>query len=372
MKKRIYLDNASTTAVLSEVLDAFSAYANCFANPSSIHADGRAAREAIESARKQIADAIQAEPYEIYFTSGGTESDNWAIKGIALQGAGKKIITSCIEHPAILKSCEWLEQLGYEIVRIPVDREGAILLDSIEKAIDADTALISVMTANNEIGTIQPIRQIGELARRYKIPFHTDAVQACGAIPIDVNRMHVDLLSISGHKFHALKGIGALYIRSGTKIEPIIHGGGQEKGMRSGTENVLGAVSLGIAIEKAVETMDQRTDKLIKLRNILLTGIAGLGVKHKINGSMTNRLPNNLNVSFPEAAERNLVMRLDYNGISCSSGSACSAGKNKPSHVLKAIGCTEAEMQNSLRFTLSEENTEAEIEQVISVLSQVV
>ena len=368
---KAYLDNAATTRISDEVLQSMKAYLmQAFGNASSVYSSGRISKQAIEAARKRIAQSINAQPEEIYFTSGGSESDNTAIKGIVSAGNKKQIITSVIEHPAVLQTCSYLEKFGYTIVRVPVNQEGIVDPADVEKSITSDTALISIMTANNEIGTIQPVEEIGRIAFRNGIPFHTDAVQAIGAVPVDVQEMGVDMLSLSGHKIHAPKGIGALYIRYGLKIDPLIHGGGQEHGMRSGTENVAGIVALGTAVEISNVNLQANTEHKERLRNTLLQGIRELNVPFRINGSLENRLSGNLNVSFPESKTRNLVMYMDYKGIACSSGSACSANSQKSSYVLKAIGCSEKEAVNSLRFSVGDDTTEDEIQYTLDILKQ--
>lgn len=368
-----YFDNAATTAVSPSVMKSMLPfYAIDYGNPSSIHTYGRMVRRAIEDAREQVAHAIGASPEEIYFTSGGSESDNWAVKGAAFASPRRKIIISEIEHPAVFRSCDWLERFGYQVERIPVDNDGFVKLDQAKAMIDGDTCLVSVMTANNEIGTIEPISKIAEIAKEHGALMHTDAVQAVGAISINVDQLGVDMLSMSGHKLHAPKGIGALYVRRGTKIESLIHGGGQEQGKRSGTENVPGIVGLGAAIAEACETMSERTKRMTKLKRILIESLNSNGVKYKINGTLDaySRLPNNLNISFPRAVERNIPMMLDYYGFEVSSGSACSSGKSKPSHVLTAIGCTHAETETSVRITLGDDATEEHMIRLGEILAK--
>lgn len=371
-KIMIYLDNAATTSVSQTVLDAMLPYmSDKFGNPSSIHSFGREVRKAVDKAREQVANAINAKPDEIYFTSGGSESDNLAVKGSAFASGRKKIVVSEIEHPAVLKSCEWLEKIGFSRTLIPVDHNGLVSLEEAETVIDGNTFLVSVMLANNEIGTIQPLNEISKIAKKHNVLVHTDAVQAVGAIPVDVDKLGVDMLSMSGHKLHAPKGIGALYIRKGVKIEQLIHGGGQEHGMRSGTENVAGIVGLGVAITEATKNMVSRTEHMNELKHVFFDFLKCTGIKYKINGAKDNysRLPNNINISLPHATERNIPMRFDYNGIAVSSGSACSSGKAKPSHVLTAIGCTDSELKTSMRITLGDDTTTDDIIRVCKIIS---
>lgn len=375
MMNRIYLDNAATTAVAPEVLETMLPYfTEVYGNPSSIHATGRTAHKAVDQARRQVAAAIGAQPQEIYFTAGGSESDNWAIKGTALaqQRKGNHIITSAIEHHAVLHTCAWLEKHGFEVTYLPVDEFGRVNPEDVEKAITDKTILISIMTANNEIGTIQPIREIGAIARAHKILFHTDAVQAVGAIPVNVDEMNVDMLSMSGHKFHGPKGIGALYIRKGVRIDTLIHGGAQERGLRAGTENLPGIVGIGRAIELATANLDENTRRITALRDKLMDGILERIPDARINGHRTQRLPNNCNVSIRYIEGEAMLLRLDLAGIAASSGSACTSGSLDPSHVLLAIGLPHEIAHGSLRLTLGADTTEKDIDAVLDTLPGIV
>ena len=372
---RIYLDNAATTAVSPEVLEAMLPYfTQCFGNPSSIHSTGRDARRVVDAARKQVAAAIGAQPQEIYFTAGGSESDNWAIKGTAFakRSKGNHIITSAIEHHAVLHTCAWLEKQGFEVTYLPVDEFGRVRVEDVEKAITDKTILITIMAANNEIGTIQPIAEIGKLAHDKGILFHTDAVQAIGAMPIDVNAMHIDMLSMSGHKFHGPKGIGALYIRKGMKIDQYLHGGAQERGKRAGTENLAGIVGMGKAIEIATQHLEENAARLTFLRDKLIDGILAEIPDVRLNGHRTQRLPNNVNVSVRYVEGEALLLRLDLAGIAGSSGSACTSGSLDPSHVLLAIGLPHEIAHGSLRLSLGTDTTEAEIDEVLDKLPGIV
>ena len=375
MMNRIYLDNAATTAVAPEVLETMLPYfTEVYGNPSSIHATGRTAHKAVDQARRQVAAAIGAQPQEIYFTAGGSESDNWAIKGTALaqQRKGNHIITSAIEHHAVLHTCAWLEKHGFEVTYLPVDEFGRVNPEDVEKAITDKTILISIMTANNEIGTIQPIREIGAIARAHKILFHTDAVQAVGAIPVNVDEMNVDMLSMSGHKFHGPKGIGALYIRKGVRIDTLIHGGAQERGLRAGTENLPGIVGIGKAIELAVANLDENAARMTALRDRLIDGILERIPDVRVNGHRTQRLPNNCNVSIRYIEGEAMLLRLDLAGIAASSGSACTSGSLDPSHVLLAIGLPHEIAHGSLRLTLGADTTEKDIDAVLGTLPGIV
>ena len=372
---RIYLDNAATTAVSPEVLEAMLPYfTECFGNPSSIHSTGRDARRAIDAARKQVAAAITCQPNEVYFTAGGSESDNWAIKGAALarKNKGNHIITTSIEHHAVLHTCQWLEKQGFEVTYLPVDEDGQVSVADVEKAITDKTILITVMAANNEIGTIQPIAEIGKVAKAKGILFHTDAVQAIGAIPIDVQAIGCDLLSLSGHKFHGPKGVGALYIRKGVKLDNLIQGGAQERGQRAGTENLAGIVGLGKAIELAAANLETNAARMIALRDKLIDGILERVPDVKLNGHRTNRLPNNVNVSVRYIEGEALLLRLDLAGVAGSSGSACTSGTLDPSHVLLAIGLPHEIAHGSLRLTLGNETTEDDIDYVLDTLPGIV
>ena len=372
---RIYLDNAATTAVSPEVLEAMLPYfTQCFGNPSSIHSTGRDARRVVDAARRKVAAAIGAQPQEIYFTAGGSESDNWAIKGTAFsrKSRGNHIITSAIEHHAVLHTCAWLEKQGFEVTYLPVDEFGRVRVEDVEKAITDKTILITIMAANNEIGTIQPIAEIGKLAHDKGILFHTDAVQAIGAMPIDVSAMNIDLLSMSGHKFHGPKGIGALYIRKGVKIDQYLHGGAQERGQRAGTENLAGIVGMGKAIEIATQHLEENAARLTVLRDKLIDGILAEIPDVRLNGHRTQRLPNNVNVSVRYVEGEALLLRLDLAGIAGSSGSACTSGSLDPSHVLLAIGLPHEIAHGSLRLSLGTDTTEAEIDEVLDKLPGIV
>ena len=372
---RIYLDNAATTAVSPEVLTAMLPYfTECYGNPSSIHSTGRDAHKAVDAARRQVAAAINADPSEIYFTAGGSESDNWAIKGTAFakKDKGNHIITTAIEHHAVLHTCQWLEKQGFEVTYLPVDENGLVSVEDVEKAITDKTILISVMAANNEIGTIEPIAEIGALARSRGILFHTDAVQAVGAIPLDVKAMNIDMLSMSGHKFHGPKGIGALYIRKGVRLDTLIAGGAQERGKRAGTENLPGIVGIGKAIEIATRDMEANAARMTRLRDKLIHGILEEIPDVRLNGHPTRRLPNNVNVSVRYIEGEALLLRLDLAGIAGSSGSACTSGSLDPSHVLLAIGLPHEIAHGSLRLTLGTDTTEADIDEVLDKLPGIV
>ena len=375
MMNRIYLDNAATTAVAPAVLEAMLPYfTEVYGNPSSIHATGRTAHKAVDQARRQVAAAIGAQPQEIYFTAGGSESDNWAIKGTAFarQSKGNHIITSAIEHHAVLHTCAWLEKHGFEVTYLPVDVFGRVDPADVEKAITDKTILISIMAANNEIGTLQPIREIGAIARAHKVLFHTDAVQAVGAIPLDVNELNVDMLSMSGHKFHGPKGIGVLYIRKGVRIDTLIHGGAQERGLRAGTENLPGIVGIGKAIELATANLEENAARMTALRDKLIDGILERIPDVRVNGHRTERLPNNCNVSIRYIEGEAMLLRLDLAGIAGSSGSACTSGSLDPSHVLLAIGLPHEIAHGSLRLTLGTDTTEQDIDAVLDTLPGIV
>ena len=371
----IYLDNAATTAVSPEVLQTMLPYfTEHYGNPSSVHATGRDARKAIEAARRQVAAAINAEPAEIYFTAGGSESDNWAIKGAAFMNRrkGNHIITTAIEHHAVLHTCAWLEKQGFEVTYLPVDAEGRVTPEQVEAAITDKTILITIMAANNEIGTLEPIAEIGKVAKAHKVLFHTDAVQAVGAIPLDVKAMNIDMLSMSGHKFHGPKGIGVLYVRRGVRIDTLIHGGAQERGQRAGTENLAGIVGLGKAIEIATTDLPAKAARLSAMRDRLIDGILERIPDVRVNGPREGRLPNNANVSVRYIEGESMLLRLDLAGIAASSGSACTSGSLDPSHVLLAIGLPHEVAHGSLRMTLGSETTDAEIDQVLEVLPGIV
>ena len=374
LMNRIYLDHAATTPVSASVLEAMAPFfSECWGNASGVYATGREARKAVEAARKQTAAAIGAEPREICFTSGGSESDNQAIIGIAfaLKDKGKHIITTAIEHPAVLNTCRWLEKQGYEVTYIQPDGEGRIDPQAVEDRIRKETILISVMTANNEIGTIEPVSEIGSIAKEHGILFHTDAVQAVGALPVDVNGMNADLLSLSAHKFYGPKGAGALFIRRGTRLDPLIHGGEQERGLRAGTENLAGIVGLGAAISAATEHLEENAQKVRILRDRLEAGILGTISDCRLHGPKAGRLPGNISIGFDRIDGEALLLRLDLAGIAASSGSACTSGSQETSHVLKAIGLTEEEAKGSLRLTVGAGNTREEIDETVRALREI-
>jgi len=371
MRNRIYLDKAATTTLSPEVLQEMeTCLRECYGNPSGVYGTGREAHRLLDQARKRTAAALGAKPQEIYFTSGGSESDNWAIKGGALarRNRGKHLITSAIEHHAVLHTFQWLETYGFEVTYLPVDGMGRVDPAEAEKAVRPDTTLISIMAANNEIGTIQPIPEIAKMARERDILFHTDAVQAIGAMEMNMEKLPVSMLSLSAHKFHGPKGIGAPYVRQGTVLESLIHGGSQERGRRAGTENMPGIVGLGRAIEKAAAGIPERAAKTVRLRDLLIRGIHEQIPWARLNGDPIRRLPGNVHFTFPGVDGEALLLRLDLMGIACSGGSACTSGAAEPSHVLKALGQGEELMKSGLRMTLNEENTEEEILEVIRVL----
>ncbi len=375
MKKPIYLDNAATTKTSQEVLDAMIPYfTEHYGNPSSIYGFASKNKEVVTTQKRVIAEALGAKENEIYFTAGGTESDNWALKATAeaYQSKGNHIITSKIEHHAILHTCEWLEKQGYEITYLDVDGDGKISLEELEKAIKPSTILISIMFANNEIGTIQPIKEIGEIAKKHGVIFHTDAVQAFGQVPIQVDECHIDMLSASGHKMNGPKGIGFLYIRTGLKLRSLIHGGAQERKRRAGTENVPGIVGFGTAVKRAMETMEDRIKIEIELRDYLIAKVQEEIPYVKLNGHASDRLPNNANLSFRFVEGESLLISLDFAGICASSGSACTSGSLDPSHVLLAIGLPHEIAHGSLRLTLNEETTKEELDYVVESVKKVV
>lgn len=371
----IYLDNAATTKTAPEVVEAMLPYFNeHYGNPSSIYSLAGESKKAVTQARETIAATLGAKSNEIYFTAGGSESDNWALKAAAEAYAekGKHIITSKIEHHAILHTCAYLEKQGFEVTYINVDENGILKLDELKQAIRPDTILISVMFANNEIGTIQPIKEIGELAKEHGIVFHTDAVQAYGQLPILVDEYHIDMLSASGHKLNGPKGIGFLYIRTGLKLRSLIHGGAQERSRRAGTENVPGIVGLGKAVERAFRIMEEKTAKEIALRDYLIKRIGEEISYCRLNGDAVKRLPNNVNYSFEFVEGESLLIKLDMQGICASSGSACTSGSLDPSHVLLAIGLPHEKAHGSLRLTVSEENTMEEMDFVVKNVKETV
>lgn len=373
-KKMIYLDHAATTAINKYVLKEMMPYLmNQYGNPSSIYSFGRKSRKAIENSRQQVATAINAKKSEIYFTSGGTEADNWAIKGIAqyYKKKGKHIITTSIEHHAVLNSCKRLEKEGFEISYLPVDNDGKISIEDLRKAIRSDTILISIMMANNEIGTLEPIAEIGKIARERNIIFHTDAIQAVGSIPIDVEELQVDLLSISAHKFYGPKGVGALYIKKGTGIKALMDGGEQEKGKRASTENVSAIVGMGKAIEIANKGLIQYQKQMCYLRDKAIEEILKSIPNAKLNGHAVDRLPGNVNIAFNGMEAEAMILKLDKMGFAVSSGSACASGSPEPSHVLKAIGLSHEMAQCSLRFTFGAENNIRDVEELVKALKKI-
>lgn len=374
-QKRIYMDHAATTYVKPEVLDAMTPYfTEHFGNPSSIHSFARETKKAIDHAREQVANAIGATPSEIFFTSGATESDNWALRGMAYQhkNKGNHIITTAIEHHAILHTCQALEKQGFEVTYLEVDENGLVTPEQVKNAITDKTILVSVMFANNEIGTIEPIEQIGAVCKEKGVVFHTDAVQAFGAVPIDVNKMNIDLLSITGHKLYGPKGTGALYIRKGVILKNLIEGGAQERGKRPGTENIAGIVGLGKAAELANEHMEENAARLTALRDKLIDGILQQIPETRLNGHRTKRLPNNVNICFRYIEGESLLLLLDRAGIAASSGSACTSGSLDPSHVLLAIGLPHEIAHGSLRLTLGACNTEEDVLYTIETLKTIV
>ena len=375
MNKVIYLDNAATTKTAPEVVEAMLPYfTEYYGNPSSVYSFASGNKEKINEQRERIAEMLGAAPNEIYFTAGGSESDNWALKATAEAYAekGKHIITTKIEHHAILHTREYLQKRGYEVTYLDVDENGLVKLDELEAAIRPDTILISVMFANNEIGTIEPIKEIGAIAKKHGVLFHTDAVQAFGQVPIDVNECQIDMLSASGHKLNGPKGIGFLYIRKGVKIRSFIHGGAQERKRRAGTENVPGIIGLGTAAARAAATMEERAKKEIEMRDYLISRVLDEIPYTKLNGHPEKRLPNNANFSFRFIEGESLLIRLDMAGICGSSGSACTSGSLDPSHVLMAIGLPHEIAHGSLRLTLNEEITREEIDYVVEQLKTIV
>ena len=376
MGKMIYLDNAATTKTAPEVVEAMLPYfTEMYGNPSSIYDFASKSKEGVTKAIGQIADALGAKKEEIYFTAGGSESDNWALKATfeAYKSKGNHIITTKIEHHAILHTCEYLEkERGAKITYLDVDENGIVKLDELEKAITPETILISVMFANNEIGSIQPIKEIGAIAKEHGILFHTDAVQAFGQVPINVDELGIDMLSSSGHKLNGPKGIGFLYIRKGVKIRSFVHGGAQERKRRAGTENVPGIVGYGVAADRAVRTMKERTDKEIQVRDHFIERILKEIPYVKLNGDRTKRLPNNVNVSFQFIEGESMLLMLDNYGICASSGSACTSGSLDPSHELRAIGLPHEVAHGSLRMTLSEETTMEDADFVVDKLKEIV
>ncbi len=374
-KRLIYLDNAATTKTAPEVVEAMLPYfTEMYGNPSSVYEFSQKSKEAITEARETIAKSLGAKTEEIYFTAGGSESDNWAMKAAAeaYKKKGNHIITSKIEHHAVLHTGDWLEKQGYEVTYLDVDENGTVKLEELKKAIRPTTILISIMFANNEIGTVQPIKEIGAIAKEHGILFHTDAVQAFGQLPINVDELNIDMLSSSAHKLNGPKGIGFLYIRKGVKIRSFVHGGAQERKRRAGTENVPGIVGYGAAVERAMRTMNERTAKERELRDYLIDRVLKEVPYTRLNGHRTNRLPNNANFSFQFIEGESLLIMLDMDGICGSSGSACTSGSLDPSHVLLAIGLPHEIAHGSLRLTLSEETTKEELDYVVESIKKIV
>jgi cysteine desulfurase len=375
MSKNIYLDNSATTKLNPIVLDEMMPYLkDMYGNASSIYSIGRESRKAIDKARDRVANALNANSSEIFFTNGGTESDNWAIKGVAFANRkkGNHIITTNIEHHAVLHTCQYLEKNGFEVTYLPVKENGIVDVNDFKKALRKDTILVSVMFANNEIGTVQPIKEIGEITKEKGIYFHTDAVQAVGNIPIDVNELNIDLLSLSAHKFNGPKGVGALYIRRGVNIEAFLHGGAQERNRRAGTENVAGIVGLGKAIEIATKDIEKKSKKLIELRDMTIKGLLEKIPDTRVNGDLQKRLPGNVNVCFKYIEGESILLLLDMKGVCASSGSACTSGSLDPSHVLLAIGLPHEIAHGSLRLTFSTENSKDDVEYLLDILPPIV
>ncbi len=375
MNQLVYLDNSATTPVKPEVLEAMLPYLKDeYGNPSSIYRKAAAAEIAVRTAREQVAEALGASANEIFFTACGTEADNWAIKGVALanQKKGKHIITSQIEHHAVLHTVQYLEKMGFSVTVLPVDGEGKVSPDALRDAIREDTVLVSIMMANNEIGTVQPIRELAAIAKEKGVLFHTDAVQAVGSLAIDVKELGVDLLSLSAHKFGGPKGVGALYIKRGTRIDNFMHGGAQERNRRGGTENVAGIAGLGKAISLATANIEEKAARITALRDKLIAGIEKEIPHIRFNGHRTDRLPGNVNFCFQYIEGEALLLRLDAKGIAASSGSACTSGSLDPSHVLLALGLPHEIAHGSLRLSIGEQNTEEEIDYVLKVLPDIV
>lgn len=372
---RIYLDNAATTQLDEVVLEQMLPWLReRYGNASSVYQTGREARKAVEEARRQVARALNCTASEVFFTGSGTESDNWAIKGAAWahQDKGRHIVSTAIEHHAVLHTLQALEKQGFSVTYVPVNEFGRVNPEDIRAAMRDDTILVSVMAANNEIGTLQPIAQIGQIAKAQGVLFHTDAVQAVGAVPVDVENWQVDLLSLSAHKFHGPKGAGALYVRKGVRLEPLLHGGAQERNRRAGTENLPGIVGLGKAIELACEDIEGKAQAVTELRDMLIAGILADIPQVRLNGDPVHRLPNNVNISVRFVEGEALLLRLDLAGIAASSGSACTSGSLDPSHVLLAIGLPHEIAHGSLRLSLSKKTTREEVEEVLRVLGEVV
>jgi len=375
VERPVYMDHAATTFLKPEVIAAMAPYfSQYFGNPSSLYRFAGEPRKGVDAAREQVAAALGAAPAEVFFTAGGSEADNWAIKGVALahRKRGDPIVTTAIEHHAVLHPCEGLEKQGCSVTYLPVDKFGRVDAGDVEEAITGRTILVSVMTANNEIGTIQPVARIGTIAHDHDVLFHTDAVQAIGAVPIDVEGMNIDLLSLSGHKFYGPKGTGALYVRRGTRLENLVHGGGQERGRRAGTENVPGIVGLGRAIEVATADIEGHNRRLAAMRDRLIREVLSTIPDSRLNGHPTERLANNANFSFRYVEGESILLMLDAHGICASTGSACSSASLEPSHVLLATGLPHEEAHGSLRLTLGDANTPDDVEYVLSVLPEVI
>ena len=372
---RIYMDNAATTRVTEPVFEAMKPFfCEVYGNPSSVHSFGRDARRAVENARRQTASALRADAREIYFTGCGTEADNWAVRGAAYAPGNTRrtVVTTAIEHPAVLNAVRQLEREGFRAVYVPVTREGLADMEAMRRAITRDTFLVSVMTANNEVGSIQPVRQISDLAHEAGALMHTDAVQAVGSVPVDANALGADLLSLSAHKFHGPKGVGALYVRNGVRIDRFMRGGEQERAQRAGTENLAGIVGLGKAAELASSAAEARARAVSALRDALIDRVLSRIPLSRVNGSRERRLPGNANFSFAGVEGESLLLNLDLRGIAASSGSACSSGSLDPSHVLMAMGLSAEEAKGSVRLSLNEENTMAEVEAVVNALAEIV
>lgn len=373
--KRIYVDHSATTPMRREVLDAMLPYfAEDFGNASTVYAEGREAKKAVNTAREQVAKAIGAEESEVFFTGSGTEADNWAIRGAAManKAKGNHIITSAVEHHAVLHTCMELEKVGFEVTYLPVDEFGMVSADAVKAALTDKTILITIMAANNEIGTIMPIAQIGKVAKEAGVLFHTDAVQAIGMMDIDVNEMNIDMLSLTGHKFYGPKGTGALYVRKGTKISPFITGGAQERNRRAGTENVPGIVGLGKAIELATADIASHTQRLAAMRDRFIDRVLSEIPYTRLNGHRTKRMASNANISFEFIEGESLLLMLDMKGISASSGSACTSGSLDPSHVLLAIGLKHEVAHGSLRVTFGDSNTDDDVDRIVDELKVIV
>lgn len=375
MNRIIYVDNAATTPLSKSVLDAMMPFfTERYGNASSLYSVGREAKRHLELARESAAQCLGAQPSEFFFTSGGSESDNWAILGTAhsMAAQGKKhIITSRFEHHAVLHTCEELEKEGFSVTYLDVHEDGILRPKELEDAIRPDTALVTVMYANNEIGTIQPIAEIGKICKEHGVIFHTDAVQAAGALPIDVKEQNIDLLSLSAHKFHGPKGVGGLYVRRGLNLSNLIYGGAQERGRRAGTENVAGAVGLAAALKETRDGMEERNARLTQMRDRLIDGLLNIE-RSRLNGDRNRRLPGNVNLCFEDVEGESLLLMLDAKGICASSGSACTAGSVDPSHVLLALGLTREMARGSLRITLSEQNTQEDVDEILAVLPPIV